>query len=310
MADITGVEVVGTWSERDADAGVRNHLALERDNVARERDELARVRDLTARRRDRGAAERDRLGMERDLQAMRRSDPPACVGDRLAAARDRTSASLDRIRAADDRRESAMDRQMSALDRWQASVDRLREAQDRRQARADYTRLSHDELTGLLRRGTGTARLDQELIRVRRSGGTLSVAFIDVDDLKGVNDSDGHGAGDQLLRDVAKALRDCMRSYDVVLRLGGDEFVCGMVDVTAAVARERFETVARLLRETHASVSVGIAELQDGDENGQHLIRRADAALAESRIRMGGHVRGRHAARVQIVEPVEDSGAG
>jgi diguanylate cyclase (GGDEF)-like protein len=309
MADTLEVEVAGTWVERDAGAGVRNHLALERDTVARERDDLARQRDLAARRRDRAAAERDRLGMERDLLAMRRKDPAICAADRIAAARDRSSASLDRIRAADDRREAAMDRQMSALDRWQASVDRLRDGQDRRQSRADYSRLSLDELTGLLRRGTGMGRLELELTRVRRSGSTLSVAFVDVDDLKHVNDSDGHAAGDQLLRDVAKALRDCMRSYDVVMRMGGDEFVCGMVDVTAAVAGQRFETVARMLRETHASVSVGIAELRDGD-TAQHLIRRADAALAESRVRMGGHVRGRQALRVQIADAVGDSGAG
>jgi len=309
MADTVGIEVMGTWAERDADAGLRTTLALERDNGARERDDLARQRDLTARQRDRAAAERDRLGLDRDLQAMRRDDAPTSVADRLAAARDRNSASLDRIRAADDRREAAMDRQMSALDRWQGSVDRLREAQDRRQARAEHARLSHDELTGLLRRGAGVARLDLELTRVRRSGSTLSVAFVDVDDLKSVNDTDGHEAGDQLLRDVAKVLRDCMRSYDVVLRLGGDEFVCGMVDVPAAVAGERFETVARMLRDIDASVSVGIAELRDGDTV-PVLIRRADAALVESRMRMGGHVRGRQASRVHIADAVEDSGAG
>jgi diguanylate cyclase (GGDEF)-like protein len=308
MADITDVEHVRPRIERDADAGARDLLALERDSEARERDEVARLRDLTGRRRDRSAAERDRVAMERDLEAMRRSDPAPCVADRLAAARDRTSASLDRIRAADDRREAAMDRQVSSLDRWQASLDRLRDAHDRRHSRADYTSLSHDELTGLLRRGTGMARLDQEITRMRRTGGTLTVAFVDVDHLKTVNDTHSHAAGDQLLRDVAKALRDCMRSYDVVLRLGGDEFVCGMVNVPATVAAQRFDAVAQMLRESDASVTVGIAELQEGD-TAQHVVRRADAALMDSRMR-AGHVRGRQAPRVRLADAVEESGAG
>jgi diguanylate cyclase (GGDEF)-like protein len=311
MPNTMDVEIVRTWPDRDADAVARNRLSVERDTVARERDDLARLRDLGSRRRDRAAAERDHLALQRDLSAVRRNDPAACVVDRLAASRDRASASLDRIRCADDRREAAMDRQMSALDRWQASLDRMRDAQDRRHARAEHTRLSHDELTGLLRRGTGMTRLDQELTRVRRNGGTLSVAFVDVDDLKVVNDTAGHGAGDQLLRDVAKALRDCMRSYDVVLRLGGDEFVCGMVDVPAEVAAQRFDAVARMLGERNASVSVGIAEVRD-EESAEHVVRRADTALVESRIRAGGHVRGRRAARVQpaVIEVAGDSGLG
>src|SRR5438132_6245992 len=84
-----------------------------------------------------------------------------------------------------------------------------------------------DDLTGALRRGTGLAMLQRELDRARRvrGRGTI-VAFIDVDGLKRLNDTDGHSAGDQLLRDVVAAIRERVRSYDLVIRYGGDEFVC------------------------------------------------------------------------------------
>src|SRR5437879_3714074 len=75
-----------------------------------------------------------------------------------------------------------------------------------------------DEVTGTLRRGPGLRELQHEIDRTRRQGGPMVVAFIDVDGLKAVNDKRGHAAGDQLLRDVAEALKQGLRSYDLVLR--------------------------------------------------------------------------------------------
>jgi diguanylate cyclase (GGDEF)-like protein len=298
MRDVVGVNADPSWADRDGEAARRDQRALARDLRARERDDEGRRRDLGARLRDRAAAERDRRAMQRDTRAMGRSDPPDCVADRIAATQERTAAALDRIRGADDRREAALDRHVSALDRWQSSVDRLRGAEDRRSARIEHARLSVDELTGLLRRGNGLGRLQSEIERGRRTGAMITVAFVDVDDLKRVNDTTGHDGGDALLRDVAKALRDCMRSYDVVMRFGGDEFVCGMVDVRAAVAAERFQKVARLLDARHASVSVGVAELADG-ETAHDLVVRADRQLVQNRQRRAVHVQGRAEARVR-----------
>src|SRR4051812_27375521 len=166
-ADCTDVPVRLECSTIGSFGGERLMLD-DSDLVAEERDRTAERRDRTAERRDRAATNRERPAgrfsvTERD-QARR---------DREAAARDRTEASRDRKRAADDRHQAASDRA-------QAGVDLL---------------------TGALRRDRGLIDLQREIDRARRSGGRLVLAFIDVDGLKQVNDSQGHAAGDQLLHD-------------------------------------------------------------------------------------------------------------
>jgi diguanylate cyclase (GGDEF)-like protein len=110
------------------------------------------------------------------------------------------------------------------------------------------------------------------------------VVFVDVDDLKSVNDERGHRAGDQLLRSVAGGLASHMRSYDLVVRLGGDEFLCVLPDVTPTEARRRFDELVSQLRDGPAlrSVSFGLSELRDGDSL-QELIDRADRDLRADR---------------------------
>jgi len=86
-----------------------------------------------------------------------------------------------------------------------------------------------DDLTGTLRRGAGLAALEREIGRARRHGDhLLTVAFIDLDSLKSVNDSSGHAAGDALLCELAGALTRRLRAYDLVVRWGGDEFVVAL----------------------------------------------------------------------------------
>lgn len=288
------------WVVRDRAAAHRDRMAQERDTWARERDDDARRRDLEAYQRDRSAAERDRLARRRDRAATARDDPRPCVEDRLVAARGRSSAALDRRRASDDRREASLDRHMSSLDRWQAAVDRMHTVDDRQAARAEHARLATDDLTGLLRRTPGLPRLQAEVDRAHRTGGSLSAAFVDVDGLKTVNDRDGHHDGDALLSRVATALRDSMRSYDVVFRYGGDEFVCGMVDVPATVAEARFDLVRRALAPHHASVTFGVAELRAG-ESAEELVARADTELVSKRHGRDVQVRGQVTLREQPV---------
>jgi diguanylate cyclase (GGDEF)-like protein len=129
-------------------------------------------------------------------------------------------------------------------------------------------------------------QLRREVDRARRTHGNLVVAFVDVDGLKRVNDTEGHLAGDSLLVAVAGSLTRCLRSYDLIMRFGGDEFVCAMPDVDVSDVRQRFIEVSNVLAAgpTGASITVGFAEL-DADDLPESLIRRADADLLAHRDR-------------------------
>jgi len=141
-----------------------------------------------------------------------------------------------------------------------------------------------DELTGALRRSAGAQALEREIDRARRSTeGKLVVAFIDVDDLKRLNDSQGHSAGDRLLQDVASTLRSQLRSYDLVVRWGGDEFVCVLPDAGLDGASRIVEDIAvSFLARNGYSFSTGFAELEDTD-TAEDLIARADVRLYANR---------------------------
>jgi diguanylate cyclase (GGDEF)-like protein len=216
--------------------------------------------------------ERDRAAAGRDCQADER--------DRAAEQRDRSADKLDSAKG----RFSVSERDEAALDRRRAAGDRAEAARDRAGAAHDRARADVDGLTGALRRERGLIDLEREIDRARRSDGRLVLAFVDVDALKAANDVDGHAAGDQLLRDVALALRTGLRSYDLVIRYGGDEFLCALPGSDMEAARPRFDEVARDLRERNptASVSIGLAELESADTVDE-LTARADAALYTGR---------------------------
>jgi diguanylate cyclase (GGDEF)-like protein len=210
------------------------------------------------------ADERDREADARDRAAERvRTDGRFSIDDGLQAARERK-------RAADDRAEAARDRERSAYDRRHAAQDR--------------TDAGIDGLTGAIRRDIGLADLEREINRARRSDGRLVLAFVDVDGLKAINDVHGHAVGDQLLRDVAVALKTGLRSYDLVVRYGGDEFLCALPGTDIEGARRRFDEVARNLtdRDPRASVSLGLAQLENTDTL-DDLTARADTALYAGR---------------------------
>src|SRR5207249_4660498 len=188
----------------------RNRAAKERDSTAKERDSTAKERDRTAQTPDRAADQRDR------------TDGRFSTSERAQASRDREAAARDRADASRDRERAAHDRRQAARDRAQAGVDGL---------------------TGALRRNRGLVDLQREIDRARRSDGRLVLAFVDVDGLKGINDVQGHAAGDQLLRDVAVALRTGLRSYDLVVRYGGDEFLCVLPGTAIEGTRRRLDAV-------------------------------------------------------------------
>lgn len=145
-----------------------------------------------------------------------------------------------------------------------------------------------DELTGALRRGTGLDAMRRELARFGRTGGKgVAVVFVDVDHLKELNDTEGHLAGDKLLRETVEAIRERVRAYDIVIRWGGDEFVCVLSDTTEEEARRTVADIEAHVR-AHCggrSVSTGLATYQRGDTP-EKLVARADDALYEGRQRV------------------------
>jgi diguanylate cyclase (GGDEF)-like protein/PAS domain S-box-containing protein len=165
---------------------------------------------------------------------------------------------------------------------------------DRRVAYLAY----HDDLTGLPNRLMFAEHLDLALARAQRHGREVAVLYVDLDDFKHVNDTHGHEAGDQLLRQVARRLERATRATDLVARHGGDEFLVLAADLPAdgpPGAREIAHTIADHIAQSlsvpatiegatiAAGGSVGIA-IYPGDAGSRdELLRRADAAMYRSK---------------------------
>jgi diguanylate cyclase (GGDEF)-like protein len=169
---------------------------------------------------------------------------------------------------------------LAASDRAAAANDRHEAALDRHGAADHLQQAYRDDLTGLLLRNAGRDHLGQVYARARRLREPLVLAFLDVDHLKSANDRDGHGAGDDLLRAVGAALREGVRSYDVLVRDGGDEFLCAFVGSYLAEAEHRLADVGAAVSRAvpGASFSVGLAELGD-DTSVEDMIGRADTDM-------------------------------
>jgi diguanylate cyclase (GGDEF)-like protein len=188
--------------------------------------------------------------------------------------------SVARLEAASDRRLAALDRLAAARERKLAELDRDNAMADRDASADERGVASLDGLTGVYVRSAGLMELEREIARSRRTGQPFSVAFVDVNGLKRVNDTHGHAAGDRLLLEVANALRANQRTYDLTVRYGGDEFVCALPGVTLDDAAIRMSCVNAALADApeHGSVSVGVAELR-ADDSLDSLVERADGAL-------------------------------
>jgi two-component system cell cycle response regulator len=143
-----------------------------------------------------------------------------------------------------------------------------------------------DELTGLYNRRGFTVLGDQQMARARRDGSAVTVLFVDVDGLKGVNDAFGHQNGDVLLADLADLMKATFRASDVIGRVGGDEFCILLADegarsVAATRLREAIERHnASARRRFHLSCSIGVVSLRPTvDSTLADLLSQADQAM-------------------------------
>jgi diguanylate cyclase (GGDEF)-like protein len=150
-----------------------------------------------------------------------------------------------------------------------------------------------DALTNVLNRNGGEQRLREELARASRTGQPLSVAIIDLDKLKTVNDRWGHRVGDRFIAAVAAALQSGLREGDWVARWGGDEFVVALnsthIDEAArALERvvEKIGEIAPVGEHTGFGASVGVSRARPADTV-ESVLERADEALYEAK-RAGG----------------------
>ncbi|BCJ54249.1 hypothetical protein Asp14428_57240 [Actinoplanes sp. NBRC 14428] len=154
-----------------------------------------------------------------------------------------------------------------------------------------------DPLTGLPNRVMFTGRLEQSLLEGHDRGETVGVLFIDLDRFKPVNDSLGHAAGDELLAEVARRLRSCLRDGDTSSRLGGDEFAvllpaAGLADAVAVAERisgqirAPFEVLGNLV---HVNASIGVAVSTAGQDAAQ-VLHDADVAMYRSKKLGEGHL--------------------
>ena len=152
----------------------------------------------------------------------------------------------------------------------------------------------HDPLTGLPNRVLFMDRLGHAL---SRPDAEIAVVLLDIDNFKLVNDSLGHGAGDELLMETAPRLKDALRPGDTIARLGGDEFVVLLERIPdeSAAARIAERMVAAFARpfqlaagEHFANASLGIALAGDSDRVPANLVRDADAAMYQAKSRGRG----------------------
>lgn len=165
-----------------------------------------------------------------------------------------------------------------------AAVSRLREQADRERRHA-----LTDALTGLANSRAYYAVLERELERARRSARPLTVAYLDIDNFKSINDEGGHLEGDQLLRTCAATLASNLRAVDTAARLGGDEFALVLPETGAEGAALLLERVRlALLRDLQAherpwpvtvTVSIGAVTVLGNPPSAEDVVRAADEAM-------------------------------
>jgi diguanylate cyclase (GGDEF)-like protein/PAS domain S-box-containing protein len=157
---------------------------------------------------------------------------------------------------------------------------------------------THDALTGLVNRREFEHRLQEAVDIAHRGDGSHVLCYLDLDRFKAINDAGGHGAGDAMLRETAKILRDAVRDSDTVSRIGGDEFGMLLAGCPLEKARQIADDVCRAINEFrfvwkdkifNVGVSIGLVEIARDSGTIEEALAAADSACYVAK-RQGGHV--------------------
>ena len=149
-----------------------------------------------------------------------------------------------------------------------------------------------DPLTFLLNRRAMLQEIQDEVSRAERYKSLLSISIVDVDHFKMINDKYGHSVGDDVLKRVARLLRDNVRHPDIVGRYGGEEFLILLPSSDLKAAEEQAARLCKQMRETAIEVhehkitvtfSIGVAQLNIGTEDWQTVLNRADNAMYDAK---------------------------
>jgi diguanylate cyclase (GGDEF)-like protein len=154
----------------------------------------------------------------------------------------------------------------------------------RRATRRAQTQASIDSLTGLANRQALVVEIERAIARQQRGGSRFGLVYIDLDGFKRVNDSCGHAAGDQVLREVGVAITEALRASDTAGRLGGDEFAIlldgGDLDAQGAAERVRAHIAGRLLAAGYAvTASIGAVEFATCPDTADAALNFADELM-------------------------------
>jgi diguanylate cyclase (GGDEF)-like protein len=150
-----------------------------------------------------------------------------------------------------------------------------------------------DSLTGLANRRHFIELAQQELVRARRFETLLSALMLDLDEFKGINDTYGHQAGDDVLRKVGDTCRKTLREIDIVGRVGGEEFAILLPESDSKQATEVAERLRQEIanaviplaqdRKVNVTASIGLATLTGAETTVDNLLKQADEALYEAK---------------------------
>lgn len=253
---------------------LRQHFSRQSDvQVSRQDDTATLDREI----RDELERVNDEIRSSQDLQSLKQS-----VSQRLEF----ISGSLERFCTRDAEREGVLTHQLEAMQEKVAAMEAHSE-QMQAQVRRERERALTDLLTQLPNREAWQERLAFECNRWQRYRHPLSVAVIDIDLFKRINDSFGHKAGDRVLQLVARELKNRLRSTDFIARYGGEEFVLLLPETAlddARVVVDQFRVHVGNLpfhfggKPVSISFSAGVSEFRDGDTE-DAVFDRADRAL-------------------------------